>query len=127
MYRVSPKMKLVSWASLIAVHEYLFMEKIVVLLFFILYTNSKQIYSTIIRGDRPRVLRQHLLARIPPNLHTDERCLSSCFNWVSNWFQVHRVWWLRDGERLLSNATAGIIVSNQTLILQVSETKKHVL
>ncbi|XP_074032136.1 nephrin isoform X2 [Leptinotarsa decemlineata] len=31
---------------------------------------------------------------------------------------VHRVWWLRDGERLLSNGTAGIIVSNQTLVLQ---------
>ncbi|KAL3288595.1 hypothetical protein HHI36_003033 [Cryptolaemus montrouzieri] len=31
---------------------------------------------------------------------------------------VHRVWWLRDGERLLSNATSGIIVSNQTLVLQ---------
>ncbi|KAJ8925637.1 hypothetical protein NQ315_009482, partial [Exocentrus adspersus] len=31
---------------------------------------------------------------------------------------VHRVWWLRDGERLLSNATAGVIVSNQTLVLQ---------
>ncbi|CAH1128367.1 unnamed protein product [Ceutorhynchus assimilis] len=31
---------------------------------------------------------------------------------------VHRVWWLRDGERLLSNATTGVIVSNQTLVLQ---------
>ncbi|XP_044747222.1 nephrin-like isoform X3 [Coccinella septempunctata] len=31
---------------------------------------------------------------------------------------VHRVWWLRDGERILSNATSGIIVSNQTLVLQ---------
>lgn len=31
---------------------------------------------------------------------------------------VHRVWWLRDGERLLSNATSGVIVSNQTLVLQ---------
>ncbi|XP_044263990.1 nephrin-like [Tribolium madens] len=31
---------------------------------------------------------------------------------------VHRVWWLRDGNRLLSNATAGVIVSNQTLVLQ---------
>lgn len=31
---------------------------------------------------------------------------------------VLRVWWLRDGQRLLSNATAGVIVSNQTLVLQ---------
>ncbi|KAK4884831.1 hypothetical protein RN001_001102 [Aquatica leii] len=31
---------------------------------------------------------------------------------------VLRVWWLRDGHRLLSNSTAGIIVSNQTLVLQ---------
>ncbi|XP_017783993.1 PREDICTED: hemicentin-1-like [Nicrophorus vespilloides] len=31
---------------------------------------------------------------------------------------VLRVWWLRDGQRLLSNATSGIIVSNQTLVLQ---------
>ncbi|XP_056636468.1 hemicentin-2-like [Diorhabda sublineata] len=31
---------------------------------------------------------------------------------------VYRVWWLRNGERLLSNTTAGIIVSNQTLVLQ---------
>ncbi|XP_030753320.1 nephrin-like [Sitophilus oryzae] len=31
---------------------------------------------------------------------------------------VHRVWWLRDNERLLSNSTAGVIVSNQTLVLQ---------
>ncbi|KAF7279021.1 hypothetical protein GWI33_007662 [Rhynchophorus ferrugineus] len=31
---------------------------------------------------------------------------------------VHRVWWIRDNERLVSNTTAGIIVSNQTLVLQ---------
>ncbi|XP_065167575.1 nephrin-like isoform X3 [Atheta coriaria] len=31
---------------------------------------------------------------------------------------VLRVWWLRDGQRLLSNATSGVIVSNQTLVLQ---------
>ncbi|KAL1512669.1 hypothetical protein ABEB36_002226 [Hypothenemus hampei] len=31
---------------------------------------------------------------------------------------VNRVWWLKDGERLLHNATAGLIVSNQTLVLQ---------
>nr|XP_022909798.1 nephrin-like [Onthophagus taurus] len=31
---------------------------------------------------------------------------------------VLRVWWLRDGERLQSNTTNGIIVSNQTLVLQ---------
>lgn len=42
-----------------------------------------------------------------------------CFNSLL-FFQVLRVWWLRDGQRLLSNATAGIIVSNQTLVLQVS-------
>ncbi|CAH1181158.1 unnamed protein product [Phyllotreta striolata] len=32
--------------------------------------------------------------------------------------KVHRVWWLRDGEKLLTNNSAGVIVSNQTLILQ---------
>ncbi|KAK5648284.1 hypothetical protein RI129_003176 [Pyrocoelia pectoralis] len=31
---------------------------------------------------------------------------------------VLRVWWLQDGNRLLSNSTAGLIVSNQTLVLQ---------
>ncbi|XP_060522794.1 nephrin-like [Cylas formicarius] len=31
---------------------------------------------------------------------------------------VRHVWWLRNSERLHSNASAGIIVSNQTLVLQ---------
>ncbi|XP_018327739.1 nephrin-like [Agrilus planipennis] len=32
--------------------------------------------------------------------------------------KVTRVWWLRDGIRLASNASAGILVANQTLVLQ---------
>uniref|UniRef100_A0AAR5QDA0 Nephrin n=1 Tax=Dendroctonus ponderosae TaxID=77166 RepID=A0AAR5QDA0_DENPD len=50
------------------------------------------------------------------NIHEGADVYFECHLIANPW--VHRVWWLRDGERLLSNSTAGVIVSNQTLVLQ---------
>ncbi|XP_066155870.1 nephrin-like isoform X1 [Euwallacea fornicatus] len=50
------------------------------------------------------------------NIHEGADVYFECHLIANPW--VHRVWWLRDGDKLLSNGSAGVIVSNQTLVLQ---------